>query len=45
MDPRLVATPCGLVAKSIFNDTFNITDSTGAYIPIAENNIAWSSDV
>ena len=41
------AIPCGLIAKSLFNDTFqlysNIT-GTGAQITINETNIAWPSD-
>ena len=29
-----VAIPCGLIAKSIFNDTFQLTTSAGGSIPI-----------
>ena len=35
-----VASPCGLLAKSFFNDTYNITDDEGNYINIDENGIA-----
>jgi len=46
-----VAIPCGLIAKSFFNDTFQLstttfngTSSTGL-ITIDSENIAWKSDV
>ena len=40
------AFPCGLVAKSIFNDTFElIRDSDGDKIPIYQDKIAWDSDI
>lgn len=41
------AIPCGLVAKSFFNDTFvlsQIVDGSEKAIPISEQNIAWESD-
>ena len=45
------AYPCGLVAKSLFNDTFSLTpvDDSGnsngaAPITINDDNIAWESD-
>jgi len=41
----LPAIPCGLVAKSVFNDTYQLQDSTGKTIPIIESGIAWSSDI
>ena len=47
-DPNAPAFPCGLVAKSIFNDTFNLTQvgvSPNVKIEINETNIAWESDV
>ena len=37
------AIPCGLIAKSIFNDTFSIFNS-GQAITIDQTNIAWPSD-
>ena len=40
------AFPCGLVAKSYFNDTFEIwTTNPSKNITIADNDIAWESDV
>lgn len=43
------AIPCGLVAKSVFNDDFNLlkknADGTYTNINIKNDNIAWSSDV
>lgn len=39
------AFPCGLIAKSFFNDTFAIKDSTGKTVEIDENNIAWPADL
>ena len=38
-------TPCGLVAWSLFNDTYAVSDgSTGAAISVSESGIAWPSD-
>lgn len=47
------AIPCGLVAKSYFNDTFKLyqqvgstrNPSTDTEIKINSDNIAWSSDI
>lgn len=39
------AIPCGLIAKSMFNDTFLLRDDSGKKIPIEETNIAWASDI
>ena len=38
-------TPCGLVAWSYFNDTFALTDGSGAAIAVSETDIAWDADV
>ena len=35
-----VASPCGLLARSFFNDTFNLTDDDGNYIIINETGIS-----
>lgn len=54
LDPKAIAYPCGLIAKSLFNDTYSLsilseTDPTSAFflnpIEIDSNNIAWQSDV
>lgn len=39
------AIPCGLVAKSVFNDTFELYDSKNQRVKIVETGIAWSSDI
>ena len=38
------ANPCGLVAKSYFNDTYSIVDSSYSEIPMTSNGIAWDID-
>jgi hypothetical protein len=49
LDKEAPAIPCGLVAKSIFNDTFQLfkmeNDGTKKLVPIIETGIAWSSDI
>ena len=44
---NLVYYPCGLIARSMFNDTFSNLrlDSGGADIPLNTRNIAWPSDI
>jgi len=37
--------PCGLIARSQFNDTFTMTDENGTVVPLSMENIAWQSDV
>lgn len=47
MDLNDPATPCGLVAKSYFNDKFTNFKKTGATNPeidIKETDIAWATD-
>lgn len=38
------ANPCGLVAKSLFNDTFTLMKG-GTPQPLNDNGIAWESDI
>jgi hypothetical protein len=44
-NPSGVASPCGLIAKSVFTDTFTLRSPAGVVIPIDSSNIAWKSDV
>lgn len=44
MKPEEPAVPCGLVAKSYFNDTYRLADPSGRNITINDVNIAWESD-
>ena len=45
LDPNEVAHPCGLIAKSFFNDSFQIRKNDEAdYIIISSEDIAWSID-
>jgi hypothetical protein len=47
LDPDQIATPCGLIAKSMFNDTFAIYTDEGLtdQISIDEKGIAPKSDI
>jgi hypothetical protein len=43
LDPAQVATPCGLIAKSMFTDTYTLyknADMTGGIV-IDDTGIAW----
>ena len=40
LDPLAVANPCGMIAYSLFNDSFSL----GAAVTIEDTNIAWPSD-
>lgn len=39
-----VAVPCGLIAKSLFNDTFLLHDPSNVNVTIDDQNIVWPSD-
>jgi hypothetical protein len=39
-----IAFPCGIAARSYFNDTFVLQDSSENEITISSTNIAWSAD-
>ena len=48
MDPDFPAIPCGLVAKSYFNDTFELwlkSPDGDVNQTITTTSIAWSSDL
>lgn len=45
LDDKLPAIPCGLVAKSVFNDTYKLIGPDGKQVTIDKTNIAWSSDI
>jgi len=46
LDPKAAAIPCGLIAKSIFTDSYKITNqATSASVNVYQKDIAWSSDV
>ena len=45
LDPKAVATPCGLIAKSFFNDTYEIRGpDNNDKVNIDESDIAWEAD-
>lgn len=44
LDPNGPANPCGLVALTVFNDTFTLSGPSGN-VPISSNDIAWKGDV
>ena len=44
-DPTSVVSPCGLIAWSVFNDSFALFDSSGGKVPLVEKGIAWPSDL
>jgi len=37
--------PCGLIAKSLFNDTYVLKNINGTTIPVSTDGVAWSSDL
>jgi hypothetical protein len=41
----LPITPCGLIAWSLFNDTFNFSTVSNVPVHVNKNGIAWKSDV
>jgi len=41
---KVPAYPCGLMAKSFFNDSFVLKDPLGKVVPINESGIAWDTD-
>lgn len=47
LDPEAVAIPCGLIAKSVFNDTYELSnvEDFQSVLTIDDSDIAWKSDV
>lgn len=49
LDPDQVAIPCGLIAKSVFNDTYLLNRyedfRDAGKVTIDDSDIAWKSDV
>ena len=45
LDPEGPANPCGLIAYSVFNDSFILEDSTKNAMNVTSNGIAWPSDI
>lgn len=43
-DSNLLYNPCGLIAKSVFNDTFLLFTEDGTPITLRKDGIAWASD-
>ena len=44
LDPDAVANPCGLIAKSIFNDTYTLAYSNGTSVYLNKSGIAWGNE-
>lgn len=44
LNPDDIAWPCGLIAKSLFTDTFKLLDSQGNEITLHKDKITWPSD-
>jgi hypothetical protein len=45
LSPDAPANPCGLIAKSLFTDKYNISNASAAtFLAINESDIAWASD-
>lgn len=43
LDPNAIASPCGSIALTFFNDTYKLFYNSNL-IPIDETGIAWSGD-
>ncbi len=44
LQPNNTAWPCGLIAKSVFTDTYTLADSNGNTIGLFRDQITWPSD-
>ena len=45
LNPTDVANPCGLIAYTVFNDSFLLISPTNQLIPISNKGIAWPTDI
>lgn len=45
LNPNEIANPCGIIAYSIFNDSFSLTNPAGNPVPILSTGIAWPADL
>lgn len=46
LNPSDIAYPCGLIARSVFTDTYTLTPSSSTTpLSISPDNIAWTTDV
>lgn len=44
LDPSAIAWPCGLIAKSLFTDSFTLLDSNNQAVAFQKDKITWPSD-
>lgn len=44
LDPNAIASPCGAIAYTFYNDSFSLS-SNGVAIEINQNNITWPGDI
>ena len=45
LEPEDIAHPCGIAARSVFNDTFAMTDPNNVPVDISSKGIAWEDDI
>lgn len=45
LNPFDVANPCGMIAYTVFNDSFALFSPQGNTVPISSSGIAWPSDI
>jgi len=44
-DPSQFYLPCGLIARSMFNDTYMLLDPSGQPVSLSKDGIAWATDI
>lgn len=45
LDPNAIASPCGAIAYTFFNDTFSLFYQNGSELLISQDSITWPNDV